>query len=196
MKAAYYRMKRNALSAALFSLCGAGWLGGCASQSLPPISTVPQVDLQRFMGDWYVIAAIPTFIETEAYNAVESYRLNPDGTVATTFTCRKGSFSGPLKTYEPRGYVVDDTGNAVWGMQFVWPIKAEYRIAYLASDYGTTVIARNARDHVWIMARQPHIDSISYQKLVEFVARLGYDIARLRKVPQQWAIAAGTEEKQ
>ena len=28
------------------------------------------------MGDWYVIASIPTFIEKEAYNAVESYRLD------------------------------------------------------------------------------------------------------------------------
>ena len=39
------------------------------------------VDLDRFMGDWYVIANIPTAIETEAYNAIESYRLDDDGTI-------------------------------------------------------------------------------------------------------------------
>ena len=42
----------------------------------------------------------------------------------------------------PRGFVVDRASNAVWGMQFVWPIKADYRIAYLSEDYGQTVIAR------------------------------------------------------
>jgi hypothetical protein len=31
-------------------------LGGCTA-SLPPVGTVERVDLQRFMGDWYVIAA-------------------------------------------------------------------------------------------------------------------------------------------
>ena len=186
MKAAYYRMKRNALSAALFSLCGAGWLGGCASQSLPPISTVTQVDLQRFMGDWYVIAAIPTFIETEAYNAVESYRLNPDGTVATTFTCRKGSFSGPLKTYEPRGYVVDNTGNAVWGMQFVWPIKAEYVVVHLDPTYSYTVIGRSARDYAWVMARTPTMPAADYAAAVAKLEALGYPLDGLREVPQRW----------
>ena len=37
------------------------------------------VDLNRFMGDWYAIAHIPTFIERDAYNAVESYRLTRRG---------------------------------------------------------------------------------------------------------------------
>ena len=41
----------------------------------PAIATVEQLDLERFMGDWYVIASIPTFIERGAHNAVETYRL-------------------------------------------------------------------------------------------------------------------------
>jgi apolipoprotein D and lipocalin family protein len=95
---------------------------GC--QTTNTIHTVPSVDLNRFMGDWYVIANIPTFIEKEAYNAVESYRLAEDGTIETTFKFNKGGFDGPLKTYNPRGYVRDEKSNAVWGMQFFWPFKA------------------------------------------------------------------------
>lgn len=173
----------------LTALC-AGLLGGCASSSMPPIATVPQVDLQRFMGKWYVIAAIPSAIEDEAYNAVESYRLEADGSIDTTFTFRQGGFDGPVKTYHPHGFVVDNSGNALWGMQFIWPIKAEYRIAYLDQDYSRTVIARNARDYVWIMARMPDISDAQYQELTAFVATLGYDLAKLRKVPQQWPAPA------
>jgi len=163
----------------------ASLLGGCATQQLPPITPVPEVDLARFMGPWYVIAVIPTAIETEAYNAVESYQLDKDGTIATTFTFNKGAFDGPLKTYNPRGFVREGSHNAVWGMQFIWPIKAEYLIAYLDSDYQHTIIARNARDYVWIMARQPQISEDTYQKLVAEVIALGYDSRALRKVPQQ-----------
>ena len=87
----------------------------------------------------------------------------------------------------PRGFVVYRTTNAVWGMQFVWPIKADYRIAYLSEDYGQTVVAREARDYVWIMAREPSISDADYRRLTDFVAAMGYDTAKLRRVPQQCA---------
>jgi len=116
---------------------------GCTSH--PPMPTVDYVNLNRFMGDWYVIANIPTFIETEAHNAIESYRLNADGTVATTFTFNDGSFTGEQKVYRPRGFILDTTTNATWGMRFIWPIKADYRVVYLDENYNQTIIGRKKR---------------------------------------------------
>ena len=52
------------------------------------MKTVDYVDLEKFMGDWYVIANIPTFIEKGAVNAIESYQLDSNGRVKTTFTFR------------------------------------------------------------------------------------------------------------
>ena len=115
-------------------------LAGCTAAQRPPIHTVSHVDLQRFMGDWYVIANIPTFVETDAYNAVESYRLEADGTIATTFTFRQGSYDGVLKSHHPRGFILDTQSNAVWGMQFIWPFKGDFRVVYLNSEYTQTVI--------------------------------------------------------
>lgn len=156
---------------------------GC--QTMEPIHTVDHVDLNRFEGKWYVIASIPTYIEKEAYNAVESYRLTDDGTVETTFTFNKGDFNGPLKTYRPRGYIRDKQSNAVWGMQFIWPFKAEYRIIYLSDDYTETVIGRTKRDYVWIMARRPSISDDTYQRIIDFIQAQGYDPAKLRIVPHR-----------
>lgn len=171
----------------LSKLCGlfAVTLTACATSSMAPVHTVASVDLPRFMGDWYVIAHIPTSIEKEAYNGIENYKLNADGTIATTFTFNKGAFNGEAKKYEPKGFVVPNTGNALWGMQFIWPIKAEYKIAYLDPNYQTTVIARTARDYVWIMARKPHIAATEYKHLTDYVAGLGYDMSKLRVVPQK-----------
>jgi len=167
-------------------LAAAFLLSGCQSAPKPPLEQAPKVDLARFMGDWYVIASIPTFIERDAYNAVESYRLAPDGTIETTFTFREGGFDGEPRRYTPRGFVLDNESNAVWGMRFVWPVKADYRIAYLSPDYGQTVIARVARDYVWIMARTPSIPDADYERLLQFVAAQGYDVSMLRRVPQRW----------
>lgn len=154
---------------------------GC--QAMKPIHTVEFVDLKRFMGDWYVIASIPTFIETDAYNAIESYRLAGDGSIETTFRFNKGGFAGPLKTYTPRGFVEDHQTNAVWGMQFIWPFKAEYRIIYLSDDYEQTIIGRTKRDYVWIMARRPSIPEVDYERLVAFIEDQGYETGKLRRVP-------------
>lgn len=159
-------------------------LSGCTSYA--PMKTVDSVDLKKFMGDWYVIANIPTFIEKGAYNAVESYRLKNDGSIATTFTFRKGGVDGELKTYNPTGYVKEDNSNALWGMQFIWPFKADYRIVYLDKNYQNTIVARAARDYVWIMSRQPQITDDMFKRLKTRVQDLGYDITKLQKVPQQW----------
>jgi apolipoprotein D and lipocalin family protein len=71
-------------------------------------------------------------------------------------------------------------------MQFVWPFKADYRVIYLDVDYRTTVIGRNKRDYVWVMAREPIMDAAEFESIVHLIDRAGYDTAELRKVPQQW----------
>lgn len=177
---------------AIIVVSAAVMLAGCAA-SRAPITTAAHVELSRFMGDWYVIANIPTLIERRAHNAIESYRLAQDGSIETTFTFNKGSFDGPRKTYTPRGFIRDKS-NAVWGMQFLWPIKADYRIVYVSEDYGRTIIGREARDHVWIMARTPQISEAEYQALLATVASEGYDVEKIQRVPQQRAGAVANDQ--
>jgi len=160
-------------------------LAGCAAKG-PEMKTVDHVDIERFMGPWYVIANIPTFLEKEAHNAVETYTLNDDGTIATNFTFRKGGFDGKVKEYNPKAFIQDKESNALWGMRFVWPIKADYRIVYLDDDYTKTIIGRQSRDFVWIMARTPTISDLHYDELVAMVVALGYDTSKLERVPHRW----------
>ena len=170
-------------------LCLLVLLSACQSNSeQQPLRTEPFVDLNRFAGDWYVIANIPTLIETDAYNAIESYAKPVDGKIATTFSFNKGGFDGEKKVYKPTGFVRENTGNAVWGMRFIWPIKAEYRIVYVDADYAVTIVGRTKRDYVWIMARQPTIADADYQQLLAIIKEEGYDLNQLRLVPQQAAL--------
>ena len=150
------------------------------------MDTVDEVDINRFMGDWYVIGNIPTFLEKGAHNAVENYQLNDDGTIATTFTFRDGAFDGKQKEYTPKGFIRDTQSNALWGMQFIWPFKGDYRIVYLNDDYSQTIIGRQKRDFVWIMARTPEIAEADYERLVTFVESIGYDTSKMVKIPQRW----------
>ena len=160
-------------------------LAGCQSAPPRPLSLAAEVDLARFMGDWYVIAATPTFIDGEAFGAVESYRLAADGGIATTYTFRAGGFEGEPRVYSPKGRVVPGTGNAVWTMQFVWPIRADYRIAWLAPDYSSVVVAREKRDYAWIMSRRPTLPDDELRAREAFLREAGYDTSKLRRIPQR-----------
>ncbi len=181
-------MFRRALRAPLAAAATAFSLAGCASfgEPEPPIATVESVDLDRFMGRWYVIAHIPTFIEKTAYNAIEEYERRDEDTIDTTFSFSKGGFDGKRKTYTPVATVRPDTGGAVWGMQFVWPFKAEYRVIWVDDDYAVTVIGRTKRDYVWVMAREPVLDDDVRARIEQFLVAEGYDLTELREVPQQW----------
>jgi apolipoprotein D and lipocalin family protein len=174
-------MKHLALICIL--LLGPLMLSGCNEEGGEPMNTVAYVDLERFMGDWYVVANIPTFLEVGAHNAVETYRMNADGTIATRFTFNKGGPDGPRKTYNPTGFIRDRSSNALWGMQFIWPFKGDYRIIYLDDDYHLTVIGRAKRDYVWVMSREPEFSDKEFTRMKEFIRSVGYDVSKLQRVP-------------
>jgi len=174
------RSARTLLAASLVLV-----LSACSVMPPDDFPRADTVDLERFMGTWYVIAHIPPSATKDSYNSIERYEQTEPGVIRTVFTYREGGFDGELERMEPTGYVVEGTGNAVWAMQFFWPLRLEYTISYVSPGYDTTIIARSARDLVWVMARTPRIEESTYAGLVERVAALGYDTAKLRRVPQQ-----------
>jgi apolipoprotein D and lipocalin family protein len=158
-------------------------VGGCMKRD--PVPTVAQVDLQRFMGSWYVLAHVPASLEKEAYAAVETYRLEDDGTIDTTYVFNRGSLDGPEKKLRARGFVHDKSTNADWRMQFIWPFRHEYLIAYLDETYERCIVARTRRDMAWIMSKSPHVSEAELRGLVDRLVALGYEADQIRIVPQR-----------
>ena len=150
------------------------------------LETVDYVDINRFMGDWYVIANIPTLIEKGATNAIESYKLSSDGTIETTFTFYKNSPNGPKKVYRPKGFIKNKDTNAEWRMQFIWPFKMPFLIVDLDDEYSYTVIGIPSKRYVWIMARSPIIGDDIYDGIIDRLSKSGYDTSSIQKLLQDW----------
>ena len=163
-------------------------LAGCLEKILKEekMKTVPYVDIKKFMGDWYVIANIPTFLEKNATNAIESYRLNSKNEIETTFSFYKNSPDGEKKEFYPKGFIVNTETNAEWKMQFLWPFKMTSLIIDLADDYSHTVIGVPNRKYVWIMARKPTISDDIYKKILKKLKIDGYDVSKIKKLVQSW----------
>lgn len=156
------------------------------SKELPPLEKVASVDLKRFMGDWYVISNIPTFVEKGAHNAIEHYDLNDDGTVAIKFTYHKDAFDGPLKTYKMTGTPVAGTNNAEWKVSPFWPLSFPYYTVELDPEYNWVVVATPNRGYLWIMARKPIMDETLLKAITERMIARGFKAAEIQRVPQKW----------
>jgi len=157
-------------------------LAGCASQ--PPVHTVPRVDLNRYLGNWYVIANIPYFLENGKVASYDTYSLRPDGRMNNTFTFRKGTLAAPEKSWHGVAWVVNRDSNAEWKVRFVWPFTATYLVLELDPDYQWAVVGTPGRGLLWVLARQRHLEAPTYQAILHRIAAQGYDPNRLALVPQ------------
>ena len=49
-----------------------------------------------------------------------------------------------------------------------------------------TIIGVPDRNNVWIMSRDPQMSEAEYQRMLRYAANLGYDVAKVKRVPQRW----------
>ncbi len=168
---------------------------GCAS-SQPPLRALDRtIELERFMGDWYVVAFIPVdlffFSEADAHDAVERYVLDEEGRIDVTYTFRDGSFDAEPTVTTQRGRVHDEERRTEWRVQPFWPFWSAYLIAWLDEDYERAIVGVPSRKYVWVLSRTAGLDEAELAALTERVAELGYDPAELRRVPHRSSAEAG-----
>lgn len=160
-------------------------LSGCVSpRALPPLETVPYVDLERYMGDWFVIAHIPYSLERGKVATFDRYALRSDGKIDNIFGFRRGSFDAEETTWNGIAWVHDSQSNAEWRVQFIWPIRLTYLIIDLDVDYRWAVVAHPSRNYLWILARERSLPDALYSEILERAVAQGFNRARIVPVPQ------------
>ena len=86
---------------------------GCAGMNYQ--RTVDRIEIDEFMGKWYVIAGRFTFMEDGAHNAVEEYTWNErKQRIDINFYFNKDSFKGPIKKIPQKGWIENKKTNATW----------------------------------------------------------------------------------
>lgn len=165
------------------AVCLMAVLAGCSTfKKHEPLPVVNQLDLNRFMGTWYVIASVPTVFDKEAYNAVEIYSRAAKG-IQITYQFNAGGFDGKLKSYNSKAMVNNPGINSDWDVTFVWPFKSDYNVIYLEPDYSLVVVGHPNRKNVWIMSRQKQIEDAKYSDIILMLQGLGYNVGKVRLVP-------------
>ena len=146
-----------------------------------PLETVPFVDLKKYLGTWFEIAAFPQSFEKGCSCISATYGLNKDGSIIVKNRCIKDD---KLKIAEGKAFVTDKKTNAKLEVQFFWPFRGKYWIIDLAKDYSYAVVGHPNRKYLWILSRRPYIDEQVYNQLVVRAAIKGFDVRNLLKTDQ------------
>jgi apolipoprotein D and lipocalin family protein len=178
----YYTMKMKKEIIATSAILGAASIAALALYAQDKtLSTVQYVELDRYLGKWYEIAAFPQSFERGCSHTIAHYSLNEDGSIKVINTCIK---DGEIKVAEGRATVTDTKTNAKLAVQFFWPFKGKYWIIGLGHDYSYALVGHPNRKYLWILGRKPVMDSQTYNHLVTLAANKGFDVRNLVKTEQ------------
>ena len=155
-----------------------------AADELPPLRTVPRVELDRYMGVWYEIASFPQRFQKGCAASMATYSLRSGGKVAVLNQCRNETLDGKLRSAKGTAWVVNKTTNAKLKVRFFWPFSGDYWIIDLGPDYEYAVVGHPKRTYLWILSRKPQMDSATYDGILQRLKDQKYDISRLKRTLQ------------
>ncbi|HVE86554.1 MAG TPA: lipocalin family protein [Myxococcales bacterium] len=184
-------MKRNTTTLTPLAALVCGLLAaGCATSTtarldLPPLQTVPRVDLSRYTGTWYEIASFPQGFQRGCTATTATYSLRDDGDIAVLNRCRQGRVDGREQSATGRVRVVDPSTNAKLEVSFFGPFWGDYWVIDLGPSYEYAVVGHPSRDYLWILSRQPTMDPERYEEILRRLEAKGYQTARLVRTVQR-----------
>jgi apolipoprotein D and lipocalin family protein len=164
-------------------------LTACANMPKTPLPTPAQtVDVERFLGRWYIIAHIPYIGERGDVGSYVEYHARDDGRIDDLYFYRDGSLDAPLEQMSGVARIVEDSGNAHWQAQFIWPLWFSFHVIYVDEEYRHTLIGHPDRELGWIYARTPQVDRQTLDALFDRLIAAGYrrdSFVLIPQLPQQ-----------
>lgn len=167
-------MKR--LRYALLALAFVGTL--VRADVIKPVASVPAVDLARYAGKWYEIAAFPMFFQRQCVgDTTAEYSLRPDGEVGVRNRCRTAD---GFDQVEGKAWPVEGGGNARLKVSFFWPFRSDYWVIGLDGDYRWAVVGNPNREYLWILSRTPELPKPLLDQALQAATLQGFDLGRLK----------------
>jgi apolipoprotein D and lipocalin family protein len=154
---------------------------GCKTPE--PLQTVASVDLAKYTGKWYEIAAFPQPFEKGCSCVTAEYGVSGKKYIVVSNSCFKAADKKKTRA-KGKAFIVKGSGYSKLKVQFLWPFKGKYWIIELADDYSYAVVGNPARSALWILARDKKMNEDIYNSILDKVSKKGFDITKLKKTDQ------------
>jgi len=154
---------------------------------VPVTSTVPTVDVTRYLGTWYEIASVKQFFSIGLVGSRAEYSLRPDGSIQVINVGRYFSFDGPESSILGSAVPVDSS-NARLNVSFNGIPSADppgnYWIVDLDPDYQWAIVSDPTGRSGFILSRTRSVTPELRAELTARAAAKGVDVANLTETPQ------------
>jgi apolipoprotein D and lipocalin family protein len=147
------------------------------------VATNEYIDVNRFLGKWYSIADLPQFFSRSCQGQTAEYDLINDKKISVLNTCLKKK---GMKDIKGQAVVVNEQTNAELVVTFnnfftrLFRVKGDYNIVKIDTNYDYVMVGSNNRKSLWIMSRQPYIDTNVLEEYKKYAKELGFPIHKLR----------------
>jgi apolipoprotein D and lipocalin family protein len=157
-----------------------------------PVTTVEQVDLNRYCGTWYEIARLPNWFQRKcSCNTTAAYSMLLDGRIRVVNRCQKADSS--VITAEGIARKKDSDGsNAKLEVRFApswlgWlpMVWGTYWIIDLAPDYSYAAVGDPSRKYLWILSRTKSLDPAIRDAVINRLKSMGFDTDKLINTHQE-----------
>jgi len=153
-----------------------------------PVRSVERVDLARYLGKWYEIAAFPMFFQRQCVgDTTAEYSFRDDGDIRVVNRCRTAD---GFDEAVGRAWAVEGIGNGQLKVSFFWPFRSDYWIVGLDEDYRWAVVGNPERKYLWILSRTPALPKDQLDRALGAARSQGYDLGPLRYTPQTTGAAS------
>ena len=154
-----------------------------ACSSTKPLQSAAQVDIERFGGEWYVIANIPYFMERNRVASKTIYERTGPTTFNDIFVSKRGSFDAQSKRVAGKLKSISDD-HTQWQARFYWVLNSQFSVLDIDPEHQIMLLGVASRELGWVFAREPKISAADYAKAMATFAEFGYDTSLFSKVPQ------------
>ena len=156
-------------------------LTACTAAQAAPVSTVPKVDLDRYLGTWYEIAHLPMFFQRQCVgDTTAQYGLREDGRISVLNRCRTAK---GWQEAIGRAKVMPDTGNAKLKVTFFWPFSGDYWVIGLDPEYRWALVGNPSRKYLWLLSRTPSLSQDQLDIARQAALAQGYNLTGLLMTP-------------
>ncbi|UYI49754.1 lipocalin family protein [Vibrio natriegens] len=157
-------------------------LFGCTSKP-EGVEPVQNFELTPYLGKWYEIARLDHSFERGLSNVTAEYKLREDGGV-TVINRGYSQQEQSWKQAEGKAYFVDEPSTGHLKVSFFGPFYSSYIIFELGEDYDYAFISGYNRDYLWLLSRQPQVDSATLERFKQVALDKGFAVDELILVDQ------------
>lgn len=149
-----------------------------------PLKTVKNVDINKYLGEWYEIARLPNTFEKNLDCVTATYLSLPKGEIKVI---NKGYVIGKhpkFKTVNGKAWIPNKEELGKLKVQFFWPFSGDYWIIALDENYNWALVGDPSRKYLWILARTKQIPENLYQSILKTAKEKNFPVETIIRVNQ------------